>query len=120
MILEHERSQSRLMGFGRQREGLDLEFAERQERRHSWFDDAVFVGTTVISADVQNGRGVEVAIERPRQTVLFEINFAGELVGTDLIRLEERAEAVVVDLSERVVFVVVALRAAFRCSQCRR
>ena len=53
---------------------------------------------------------VEIAVERTRNPVLFEIGLARNEVSADLIRFEDRSKAVVVELSERVVFMVVTLR----------
>ena len=72
------------------------------------------VGPRLLAADEQVRRPIEEVVERPRQARLGPVRLAGHAVDPDVIRLEEGAEAVVIDLGDRVELVVVAAGALDR------
>ena len=102
------------MGLRRKRHRADLQRPKREQARETRRERPVLYRPLLVAADKAIGWGVEVAVESSRDAVLLEIDFAGRLVGADLVRLEERTEAVVVDLRDRVELVIVALGAVHR------
>ena len=111
MVIEHERLGRRVVGFGGQRDRRDFEFFESQHRGNAGLDSAIFVRVLCISANVDVSRCFRISVESSRQAVLVKVCFAWNRVDSDLMRLEESAHAVIVDLWNGVGFMVVAFRA---------
>ncbi len=117
--LEHAGPQTGIVRRGRQRHGLDAKRVGGQERRHAGLQHPALVRIAVVAADVQVRRRVEIAVEHARDAVVLEIQLAAGHVGPHLVRLEHGPQPVVILLGDRVVLVVVALRAIERQAEHR-
>ncbi len=63
------------------------------------------------------GLQIDVIVEHAWQAVLFKIGHAGNRIQTHLVRLEDGAKAVVVEVRDWIVLVIMALRAVQRQSE---
>jgi hypothetical protein len=101
----------------RQLDRLDRRGKRCQDRRHARRDRGLLIGILGIATEMQVGLCIEVVVEDARQPVLFQIGLPRDRIQSHLVRFKDRAEAVVIELTDRVVLVVVALGAVDRQTQ---
>ena len=119
MRFQHKRPQAGMNDFRGERHRRDLPRCLRKEPGNGRIDNTICVRIAVVATDMHKCFGVQVAVKGPWQAVLFDVGHARQQFRANLIGFENRPQAVVLDLAERIVFVVVALRAIERESQHR-
>ena len=55
-------------------------------------------------------RGVQIAVKRTRNSILFEIHFSDNGIRSDLIRFEDRSDLIVLTLRKWIILMIVTLR----------
>src|SRR5262245_31535421 len=78
--------------------------------RHARNDRVIFRWCAIVAANKQVCGRVRFGIKSTDQSVLFYVGFAGQSVGSHVMRLEKCAEAIVILLRDRIVLVLVAAR----------
>ena len=101
-------TQRRRRGFDRKVDRRHDERRRRKHCRHAGGQRLRTVGLLFVAAAEEVSRRIEMGIENRGQPIAFEVGLAGEHLHPHLVRLENRAEAVIVDLREGIELVVVA------------
>ena len=94
-LLLNVRLQRRVVRFGRERNRLDLIRDVAEQSQHSRSQRLVFIGIAVVSFAEEVRRDGEVRIEHAREAVLRRVSFGGDAIESDLMRLEDRSQPVV-------------------------
>ena len=89
----------------------------QQERRDTRFHHLGLVGIAIVSPDMDKCLDVVIAVKRPRNAILFEVDFARHSVSPNLIRFEDGSQPVVLLLRKGIVLVVMTFRTVQRQTQ---
>ena len=108
MLRQYEGLQIRVIDLRFQSNWRDIEIGKGQHVGNTRLDDPTLVGVLVVTTQKQVGGFLGIQIEDASQSILVNVYFAGHGVQTRLIRLKKRPHPIIIDLPDRVVFVVVA------------
>ncbi len=102
------------MGFGRKFNFLNLQGVRAEDIRNSGWDNLRGIRLGFFTSNKEIGRSFEFTVKGSRNSTLVRVKFAREHIDSNVVRFEEGAHAIVVELRDRIEFVVMAFGAIHR------